>query len=114
MRMIGKVTWFNDAKGFGFIRTEEMKDDIFVHYSAIVTDGFKTLCEGDKVEFELFFGAKNTTALNVVRIESAPIVEDDTCDHYDHEDGYCLQCGEDLTEYLVGRAEHYSDIRNDR
>lgn len=114
MKMIGKVTWFNDAKGFGFIQTEELKGDVFVHYSHIVTNGFKTLAEGDKVTFDLFLGARDLSAHNVVKIASGLNMENEQCDHYDHEDGYCLQCGEDLTEYLVGRAEHYSDIRDDR
>ena len=116
VRLKGKVAWFNDAKGFGFIQAEELKSDVFVHYSAIITDGFKTLCEGDKVEFDLRLDTKNISASNVVRIgHGLPISDDnDECDHSDHDDGYCLDCGEDMTEYLIGRAEHYSDILNDR
>ncbi len=68
VRLKGSVAWFNDAKGFGFIRTEELKSDVFVHYSAIITEGFKTLCEGDKVEFDLRLDTKNISASNVVRI----------------------------------------------
>ena len=60
----GKVKWFNDAKGYGFIETNEGKD-IFVHYSAIQKDGFKTLAEGQAVEFDVVEGAKGPQAANV-------------------------------------------------
>ncbi len=60
----GKVKWFNDAKGYGFIETSEGKD-IFVHYSAIQKDGFKTLSEGQQVMFEIVDGAKGPQAANV-------------------------------------------------
>jgi CspA family cold shock protein len=63
----GKVTWFNDAKGFGFLETEDFKN-IFVHYSAIISDGFKTLAENQIVEFELVTDApKGPQAYNVVK-----------------------------------------------
>ena len=62
---IGKVKWFNDAKGYGFIETTEGKD-IFVHYSAIVKDGFKTLAEGQEVTFEIVQGTKGPQASNVL------------------------------------------------
>jgi len=61
----GRVKWFNDAKGYGFIETPEGKD-IFVHYTAIVKDGFKTLSEGQTVQFEVVDGAKGPQAANVV------------------------------------------------
>jgi CspA family cold shock protein len=61
----GKVKWFNDAKGYGFIETAEGKD-IFVHYTAIQKDGFKTLAEGQAVQFEIVDGAKGPQAANVV------------------------------------------------
>ena len=61
---IGKVKWFNDAKGYGFIETTEGKD-IFVHYSVIVKEGFKTLAEGQEVSFEIVEGAKGPQAANV-------------------------------------------------
>ncbi len=60
----GKVKWFNNAKGFGFIETSE-GPDIFVHYSAIEGDGYKSLAEGQEVEFELNEGPKGLHALNV-------------------------------------------------
>ena len=60
----GKVKWFNDAKGYGFIETSEGKD-IFVHFSAIEKDGFKTLAEGQQVTFDVVDGAKGPQAANV-------------------------------------------------
>jgi CspA family cold shock protein len=60
----GRVKWFNDAKGYGFIETSEGKD-IFVHFSAVQMDGFKTLTEGQKVVFEIVDGAKGPQAANV-------------------------------------------------
>ncbi len=63
----GTVKWFNAEKGFGFISLEE-GNDVFVHYSAIQSDGYKTLEEGQKVEFEVVEGAKGPQAANVVRL----------------------------------------------
>ena len=62
--LAGKVKWFNDAKGYGFIETTEGKD-IFVHYSAIVKEGFKTLAEGQDVTFDIVEGNKGPQAANV-------------------------------------------------
>jgi len=62
----GKVKWFNDAKGYGFIE-QDSGDDVFVHFSAIQMDGFKTLSEGQIVEFEIQSGAKGLHATNVTR-----------------------------------------------
>jgi CspA family cold shock protein len=63
----GSVKWFNDAKGFGFIEQED-GPDVFVHFSAIAGDGFKSLAEGDKVEFEIVDGDKGPQAANVSKI----------------------------------------------
>ncbi|EAU53670.1 cold-shock protein [Mariprofundus ferrooxydans] len=61
----GTVKWFNDTKGFGFIAQDDGGDDVFVHFSAIQTDGFKSLQEGQKVEFEIEDGQKGPQARNV-------------------------------------------------
>ena len=63
----GKVKWFNDAKGFGFIEREGGAD-VFVHYSAIQSDGFKTLKQGQDVEFEIKDGDKGLQAANVMKV----------------------------------------------
>ena len=60
----GTVKWFNEAKGFGFIQ-QEGGEDVFVHYSAISGDGFKTLAEGERLEFEIVRGPKGLQAANV-------------------------------------------------
>ncbi|APC47063.1 MULTISPECIES: cold-shock protein CspD [Bacillaceae] len=65
--MTGKVKWFNAEKGFGFIERED-GDDVFVHFSAIQADGFKTLEEGQDVEFEIVEGNRGPQAANVVRL----------------------------------------------
>ena len=63
----GLVKWFNDSKGFGFIQAEGCDRDVFVHYTAITGDGFKTLAEGQKVDFELIDGPKGPQASNVAK-----------------------------------------------
>ena len=67
MRSTGTVKWFNETKGFGFITPEDNSKDCFVHHSAIQGEGFKTLNEGDKVEFDIVQGAKGPAAENVAR-----------------------------------------------
>jgi CspA family cold shock protein len=62
----GKVKWFNDAKGFGFITQDNGGDDVFCHHTAIQVEGFRTLAEGQKVSFEVTKGAKGLMAQNVV------------------------------------------------
>ena len=65
--MKGTVKWFNNQKGYGFISDENGKD-VFVHYSGLVGDGFKSLDEGQKVEFDVQDGAKGPQAVNVVKL----------------------------------------------
>jgi CspA family cold shock protein len=65
----GTVKWFNESKGFGFINQED-GTDIFVHYSAIQGEGFKTLSEGDQVEFDVEKGAKGPSAANVRKVKA--------------------------------------------
>jgi CspA family cold shock protein len=68
MRTTGTVKWFNDQKGFGFITPEDGSKDCFVHHSAIQMQGFKTLGEGDRVEFDITEGAKGPAAENVIKV----------------------------------------------
>ena len=68
MRSTGTVKWFNDDKGFGFITPENGSKDLFVHHSAIQGSGFKSLAEGDRVEFDAVQGQKGPAAENVAKI----------------------------------------------
>ncbi|HXV86042.1 MAG TPA: cold-shock protein [Gemmatimonadales bacterium] len=67
-RITGTVKWFNDAKGFGFITPADGGKDCFVHHTAIQAQGFRSLAEGDRVEFEIVQGQKGPAAQNVVKI----------------------------------------------
>ena len=68
MRTRGTVKWFSDSKGFGFITPEDGSKDCFVHHSGIAGRGFKTLAEGEVVEFEIVQGDKGPSATNVQRV----------------------------------------------
>ena len=72
MRTTGTVKWFNDSKGYGFI-TQTDGADVFVHYSAIVGEGFRTLAEGQEVEFDLVDSGKGPQASNVIKLGSTPL-----------------------------------------
>jgi len=84
-RARGVVKWFNDSKGFGFI-TSPSGEDVFVHYSAITGEGFKTLAERQEVEFEMQSGPKGLQAQNVTKLSNAPALRngssDDTANGY--------------------------------
>ena len=67
--MQGKVIWFNAPKGFGFLSNDDGSKDIFVHFSAIICEGYKTLKEGQAVEFEVVQGSKGPQAEHVVVVE---------------------------------------------
>jgi len=66
--MRGTVKWFNDTKGYGFIQQESGGSDVFVHFSAIQTEGFKTLAEGQNVEYELQAGERGLNAAKVIKV----------------------------------------------
>ena len=68
MRSTGTVKWFNDSKGFGFITPENGEKDLFVHHSAIQGDGFKSLAEGERVEYDVVQGQKGPAAENVTKL----------------------------------------------
>jgi len=68
-RVTGTVKWFNDAKGYGFITPENGSKDCFVHHTAIKADGFRSLSEGERVEFDIVEGAKGPAAENVTKLK---------------------------------------------
>jgi CspA family cold shock protein len=68
MRTVGTVKWFNDQKGFGFITPEDGGKDCFVHHTAIQSEGFRSLAEGDRVEFTITQGTKGPAAENVIKL----------------------------------------------
>ena len=68
MPMTGTVKWFNDEKGFGFITRDDGEKDVFVHHSAIQADGFRSLQEGEKIQFDVVEGQKGPAAENVSKI----------------------------------------------
>jgi cold shock protein len=68
VKLKGTVKWFNNAKGFGFIGRDD-GPDVFVHYSALIADGYKSLQEGDAVEFEIVDGQKGPQAANVTKVQ---------------------------------------------
>ncbi|HBO90875.1 MAG TPA: cold-shock protein [Acidobacteria bacterium] len=68
MAMSGTVKWFNDSKGYGFLTRDDGEKDVFVHHSAIQGTGFKSLSEGERVEFDVVQGQKGPAAENVVKV----------------------------------------------
>jgi cold shock protein len=68
-RLAGVVKWFDNARGFGFLGRNDCAPDVFVHYSAIAGQGYKSLEEGDRVEFEIVQGQKGPQAANVVKVD---------------------------------------------
>lgn len=68
--MRGIIKWFNESKGFGFIECEDGSKDVFVHFSAIISEGFKTLSEGQHVEFEITESERGPSAANVISINN--------------------------------------------
>ena len=78
---IGTVKWFNDAKGFGFIEPEGGGEDVFAHFSAIVMEGFRTLKQGAKVQYELTNGPKGLLAINIQPVSATAAAQADGNSH---------------------------------
>ena len=75
MVKVGKIKWFNNEKGYGFVEGKTEDDDIFVHYSAIKQDGYKSLNEGQLVEYELLETDKGLQAINVKEVSNATVLK---------------------------------------
>jgi len=76
MRISGTVKWFNDRKGFGFLEREDGEKDCFVHFSSIQGDGYRSLHEGERVEFDVVDGDKGPAADNVTKLEAEKLREE--------------------------------------
>lgn len=74
----GTVKWFNDSKGYGFLERADTKEDVFVHYSAIVGEGYRSLTQGSEVEFDVEQDTKGLRAANVVVTKAAPAQQKDS------------------------------------
>ena len=83
----GKVKWFNSEKGFGFIEQSDGSADVFVHFSAISGQGYKSLNEGDEVEYQVEKGPKGLQAANVTVTNAAPVRDDDRGGSFGGRDG---------------------------
>lgn len=103
----GTVKWFNDAKGFGFIEHPSGKD-VFVHYSAIEADGFKTLKDGEEVQYEIKEGPKGLHAARVVRTNPPP-AEADGADDASSDDDSSAQTTIIETGSLDSQVQHIAD-----
>jgi CspA family cold shock protein len=91
MSTTGVVKWFNNVKGFGFIEPENGDGDIFVHYSEIQSDGYKTLSRGQAVTYDVREGPKGMQALNVVATEHAEQIEEDDSIEPEHAEAESLE-----------------------
>jgi cold shock protein len=70
VRMMGRVKWFSNEKGYGFIDMGDDDEDVFVHYTAILGDGYRTLRQGERVQFDLYDGERGPQARNVIRLDA--------------------------------------------
>lgn len=104
MRTKGVVKWFNDAKGYGFINATGSQENIFVHYTAITGEGFKTLVDGQQVEFDLIEGPKGPQAANVVKGPATPESLDEI-ESVESDDVICGDCGEHAVLYTTTGTE---------